>query len=196
MLCIPGMGEPGGLRPMGSYRGTRLKRLSSSSTLCFVAQLCLTLCDPVNCSPPATVAHQQLKPMELLQARILEWVAVPSSRGSSQPRARKQGSCTVVILFTVWARSPRILEWVAYPFSRGSSRHRNWIGVSCIAGGFFTSWATREAHLYLYLCLCLCLYLICSSNGLDSKETACSAGDPGSVPGLGKSPAKGNDNSH
>ena len=47
---------------------------------CFVAQLCPTLCDPMNCGPPGSSAHG------ILQARVLEWVAMPSSRGSSQPR--------------------------------------------------------------------------------------------------------------
>ena len=46
------------------------------------AQLCLTLCDPMDCSPPGFSVPG------ILQARILEWVAVPSSRGSSQPRDR------------------------------------------------------------------------------------------------------------
>ena len=41
----------------------------------------------------------------------------------------------------------RILEWVATPFSKGSSRPRDWIQVSCIAGRFFTIWAIREAHM-------------------------------------------------
>ena len=35
---------------------------------------------------PWTIAHQVSLAMEILQARILEWVAMPSSRGSSQPR--------------------------------------------------------------------------------------------------------------
>ena len=43
----------------------------------FVAQLCLTLCDPMDCSLPGSSVHG------ILQARILEWVAMPSSRGSS-----------------------------------------------------------------------------------------------------------------
>ena len=43
-------------------------------------QLCLTLCDPMNCSPPGFSVHG------ILQARISEWVAMPSSRGSSPPR--------------------------------------------------------------------------------------------------------------
>ena len=43
-------------------------------------QSCLTLCDAMDCSLPGSSVH------EILQARILEWVAMPSSRGSSQPR--------------------------------------------------------------------------------------------------------------
>ena len=43
-------------------------------------QSCLTLCDPMDCIPPGSSVH------EILQARTLEWVVMPSSRGSSQPR--------------------------------------------------------------------------------------------------------------
>ena len=42
-----------------------------------VAQLCLPLCDPMDCSPLGSSVHR------ILQARIPEWVAMPSSRGSS-----------------------------------------------------------------------------------------------------------------
>ena len=55
------------------------------SILCvcvLVTQLCLTLCDPMDCSPPSSSVHG------ILQARILEWVAAPSSRGSSRPGDR------------------------------------------------------------------------------------------------------------
>ena len=52
-----------------------------------VAQLFLTLCDPMNCSPPGSSVHG------MLQARILEWVAMLSSRGSSQPRDQTWVSC-------------------------------------------------------------------------------------------------------
>ena len=45
-----------------------------------VTQSCPTLCDPINCSLPGSSVH------EILQARILEWVAIPFFRGSSQPR--------------------------------------------------------------------------------------------------------------
>ena len=50
--------------------------------VCRGAQLCYTLCDPMDCSLPGSSVHG------ILQARILEWVAISSSRGSSQPRDR------------------------------------------------------------------------------------------------------------
>ena len=55
--------------------------------LFLVIQLCLPLC-----RPPWTVAHQAPLSMGNLQARILEWVVMPSSRGSSQPRDQTQVS--------------------------------------------------------------------------------------------------------
>ena len=51
-----------------------------------VTQSCLTLYDPMDCSPPG------FSILGILQARILEWVAVSFSRGSSQPRDRTQVS--------------------------------------------------------------------------------------------------------
>ena len=50
-------------------------------------QSCLTLCDPVDCSLSVSSAH------EILQARILEWVAMPFSMGSSWPRDWTHISC-------------------------------------------------------------------------------------------------------
>jgi len=52
-----------------------------------VAQSCPTLCDPVDCSPPGSSTHG------ILQARILEWVAISFFRESSQPRDWTQVSC-------------------------------------------------------------------------------------------------------
>ena len=56
-----------------------------------VSQLCLTLCDPVDYT-----VHG------ILQARILEWVAFPFSKGSSQPRDQTQVSCIAGRFFTNW----------------------------------------------------------------------------------------------
>ena len=50
-------------------------------------QPCPALCDPMDCSPPGSSVHG------ILQVRTLEWVAMLSSRGSSQPRDRTRVSC-------------------------------------------------------------------------------------------------------
>ena len=59
-----------------------------------VTQSCLTLCDPVDCSPPGSSIHG------ILQARILEWVAISFSRESSKPSDGTQVSCTADRFFT------------------------------------------------------------------------------------------------
>jgi len=62
-----------------------------------VAQSCLTLCNPVDYSPPGSSVRG------IFQARILEWVAISFSRGSSQPRTQTQVSCIAGRFFTLWA---------------------------------------------------------------------------------------------
>jgi len=62
-----------------------------------VAQSCLTFCDPMDCSPPGSSVHG------ILQARILEWVAISFSRVSSWPWDRTQISHIAGRLFTDWA---------------------------------------------------------------------------------------------
>ena len=75
--------------------------LRSSASLnhcvCIVAQSCLTLCDPMDCSPPGSSVNG------ILQTRILKWVSMPFSRGFSQPRDRTQVFCIAGKFFTVWA---------------------------------------------------------------------------------------------
>ena len=66
---------------------------------CLVAQSCLPLWDPMNFCPPGSFVHGDSPGQEYW----LEWVAMPSSRGSSQPRGRTQVSCTAGGFFTVWA---------------------------------------------------------------------------------------------
>ena len=88
-------------------------------------QLHPTLCDPMDRNPPGSSVQR------ILQARILEWVAMPSSRGSSQPK-----------------------DWTHISY------------VSCICKQAFP----------------------CGSAG---KESACNAGDLGSIPGLGRFPGEG-----
>ena len=59
-----------------------------------VIQSCPTLCDPMDYSPPGSSVHG------ILQARILEWVSISSSRRSSPPRDRTWVSCIAGQLFT------------------------------------------------------------------------------------------------
>ena len=68
-------------------RWVNLDPIIHSEWVSEVAQSCPTLCDPVDCIPPGSSAHG------ILQARILEWVAISFSRGSSQPRDQTQVSC-------------------------------------------------------------------------------------------------------
>ena len=60
-----------------------------------VSQSCPTLCDPMDCSSPGLSVHG------ILQARILEWVAIPFRRGSSRPRDQTQVSCIAGKFFTI-----------------------------------------------------------------------------------------------
>ena len=64
---------------------------------CLVAKSCLTLCDPMDCGPPGSSIHG------ISQARLLEWVAVSVSRGSSQPRDWAHVSCIAGRHFNLWA---------------------------------------------------------------------------------------------
>ena len=65
--------------------------------MCSAAQSCLTLSDPIKCGPTASSVHG------ISQARILEWVVISSSRGSSWPRDRTLISCV-----------PLLVRWILY----------------------------------------------------------------------------------
>ena len=85
----------------------------SSCYCCLVAQLCSTLCDPMDCSPQGSSVHG------IPQARILEWVAISFSEGSSRPRDQTLVSCIAGRRFTLWATREA--------------------GVSCLVVEFFTT---------------------------------------------------------
>ena len=63
--------------------------------VCLVFKSCLTLCDPMDCSPPGSSVHG------ILQAGILESVAILFSRGSSRPRDQTRATCMADRFFTV-----------------------------------------------------------------------------------------------
>ena len=73
-----------------------------------VAESHSTLWDPMECSPSGPSVHG------ILQARILQWVAMSSSRGSSQPRDWIRVSSTASRFFTIWATwEAHSDEWMA-----------------------------------------------------------------------------------
>ena len=69
--------------------------VSILEVLVLVTQSCLTLCDPMDCSPLGSFVHG------IPQARILEWVAIPFSRGSSLSRDQIWVSCVAGRVFTI-----------------------------------------------------------------------------------------------
>ena len=73
-----------------------------------VIQSCPTLCDCLDCSPPCFSVHG------ILQARILEWIAIPFSRGSSWPRNGTPASCIKGRFFTAQAtREVPFALWIS-----------------------------------------------------------------------------------
>ena len=70
-------------------------RVKCCAGLRLVVPSCLTLCDPMDYSPPGSSVHG------ILQTRILEWVAMPSSRGSFQLRDQAQVSRIAGGFFTI-----------------------------------------------------------------------------------------------
>ena len=77
---------------------------------CLAAQLCLTFCDPMDCHPPGSSVHG------ILQARILEWVAIFFSKWSSQPSDQTQVSC--------------IGRWILYHLSHQGNPYNQGYGFS------------------------------------------------------------------
>ena len=80
-------------------------------------QSCPTLCDPMDCSPPCSPVHG------ILQARIVEWVAMPSSRGYSPPRGTH-------IFYASW-----IGRWVLYHWATWETLPLPLVRVNCATAG-------------------------------------------------------------
>ena len=89
-----------------------------------VPQSCLILCDPVYYSPPFSSVHG------ILQARLLEWVAVPFSRGSSQPRdwprVSSNAGIYIFFFFTIWAIIEAPIKLIKVSI---------WSDKDCVPGG-------------------------------------------------------------
>ena len=87
-----------------SLRNTRVKGEVS------VAHSCPTLCNAMDCSPPGSSVHG------ILSGSILEWVAIPFSRGSAWHRDRTRVSCIAGRFFTIWVtRETQIYIYIYIP---------------------------------------------------------------------------------
>ena len=130
--------------------------------ICMCSLSCLTLYDSMDCSPPGSSVYG------IFQAGILEWIAIPFSRGSSRPRDRIPVSCIAGKFLIIWAireaTLPRRLQlWPIF-----------WLGHL-----FFWSW-TRVAYIS-------CITGFYSTVGVSGKEFTL-------IPESGRSPGEGNGN--
>ena len=106
----------------------RKKNRKFSQVLEAVLQSCPTLCNTMDGSLPGSSVHG------ILQARILEWVAVPSSRGPPWPRDQTRISCIssigrgVLLPLAIWeARSPKQKHCQGHALSRDSGEDFVWL---------------------------------------------------------------------
>ena len=93
---------------------------------------CQTLCDPMDCSLPGSSLHG------ILQARVLEWVAISFSTGSSQPRVQTRVSCIPGRRFNLWAtrRSLLIIFFILLLFTQSCPTLCN--PMDCSMPGFLS----------------------------------------------------------
>ena len=106
---------------------------------------CVQLCDPTDCSPSGSSVHG------ILQARILEWVAISFSRGSSRPRNWTWVSCIAGRFFTDWAQgSPNILNThlINFPWNQIFTL-RIWWSVDTIFNRGHSSINTKILQVYV-----------------------------------------------
>ena len=119
-----------------------------------------------------------------------------------------EGECIHVYLWLSLFAAPWTAAFQA-TLSMGFSRQEHWSGLPFsspgdlpdlgieplsprLAGGFFTTEPPKKP-VYRYACVCVCVF-VCSPGGSDGKESACSAGDLGSITGSGRSPGGGQGN--
>ena len=106
---------------------------------------CLTLCDPMDCSPPGASLHG------ILQARILEWVAISCSRGSSLPRNRTCLSCICCI--GRWI----LYHWASWEVPAGTILITKWYWLLSIEILWCEGDSVRSAILFPNLILAVTL---------------------------------------
>ena len=125
--------------------------------VCSVAQLCLTLCDPMGCHLPSSSIQA------IFQARILERVAISCSRGSSWPRDQIRAFCESCIVRRMLYHST---TWEALLLSRNSQMPDSLIII-------IYHWSFSDFQIKVwYLCSLLqkCLLFSCGGKFKSSKK--------------------------
>ena len=110
--------------------------------LCLVAQSCLTLCNPMDCSLPGSSVHGDSPGQNTAVSCHALLQGIFSTQGLNPGLLHYRQ----ILYHVSHQESPWTLEWVAYPFSKGSSWPRNWNWVSSIAR-YYTSWVTKKAPI-------------------------------------------------
>ena len=98
----------------------------------WITQSCLTLCNPMDCNPPGSFVH------EIFQTRILKWIAIPFSRGSSWPRDQTLVSCIAGRFFTIWANSEAHIKFILSIYIYYIIYPKLYIYINTLSLPFFT----------------------------------------------------------
>ena len=126
--------------------------------MCLVAQLCPTLCDPIDCSPSGSSVHGESPGKNTGVGCHALLQGIFKTQGSNPGLSHRRQ----ILYHLSHGGSPRILEWVSYSFSRVSSQPRNRTGVCCIANGSLSAEISGNPiplHIYVIFSLCLCLQI-------------------------------------
>ena len=123
---------------------------------CLVAQLCLTLCNLIDCSPPGSSVPG------ILQAGILQWVAISSFRESSQPRDQTHISCIGRWVLYHWAtwKAPFLPSPLLQLFLYLT--HTKWYFIHTFLACIFLSTEVFVGqNIQIKICMQNILYFIC-----------------------------------
>ena len=109
-------------------------------------QSCLSLCNPLDCSPPGSSVHG------ILQARILEWITMPSSRRSSKPRDQTRDSCSSCTAGRFFTAEPpgKPITWIYHSLFCIHQLMNVWVAPSL---------AIMHKCCYEHLCASFCMFL-------------------------------------
>ena len=119
-------------------------------------QLCPTLCDPIECSPPGSSVHG------VLWARILERVAMPSSKGCSQPRDQPlslMSSMSAGRFLPIWEALTIIYHFFNNIPPQEKPPHMNSRSVEFERDKLCNACQTNTKHVCLYVCVYVCMYV-------------------------------------